>query len=80
MYTKEELEFLKNERSSSQISGCLVCEYGHSQCTCSDESEEEDFVLDDDFDGLSGCRNCGTDCIGEYCNSCEYQAMVDKFS
>ncbi|WP_273215602.1 hypothetical protein [Runella zeae] len=80
MYSKEELDFLASERSNDKITGCLVCEYGHSKCTCSDNEEEEYFEFDDYGDGLSGCKNCGTDCIGEYCNSCSYQAMVDKFS
>ncbi|SFC33469.1 hypothetical protein SAMN05421780_104297 [Flexibacter flexilis DSM 6793] len=42
MYTPEELNFLSKERSNQQITGCLTCEYGHSQCTCSQYDEEED--------------------------------------
>lgn len=48
----EELKFLIKERTNDEITGCLVCEYGHSKCTCdtnndidNDELYEDEYVL-----------------------------------
>lgn len=30
-------------------------------------------------DNLSGCKDCGNDCVGNYCTSCDHQRMVDKY-
>jgi hypothetical protein len=59
MYTQEEIEFLREERTNPNITGCVVCEYGYSQCTC-----------DDDYDGdmFSGCTCTEQD----ICNFCAY--------
>ena len=48
MNTLEELQLLESERSNNTISGCIVCEYGHSRCTCSayDQEDYEDYDPD----------------------------------
>ena len=37
-------------------------------------------VHDYEGDPLSGCSNCGTDCVGSYCTGCSQQNIIDDFS